>query len=153
MGYGPWTRLDEILQFCRRMEYHKLHPGQFEPMCSLIGQVRLFNREGTEFNIILGLCVGQDSLSYRNSEACVTTLVAKDRVLAHNPCGTPCPDSKCLANSASKSADSRAKKGIDSHVKTSYTRTNLRRKFFPVGFYEPSVFHPRDSRYDPYLIF
>ncbi|MBR3053995.1 MAG: DUF1847 domain-containing protein, partial [Firmicutes bacterium] len=32
------------------------------------------------------LCVGHDSLFYKYSEALVTTLVAKDRVLAHNPC-------------------------------------------------------------------
>ena len=35
----------------------------------------------------LGLCVGHDSLFYQYSEARVTTLVVKDRVLAHNPVG------------------------------------------------------------------
>jgi uncharacterized metal-binding protein len=33
----------------------------------------------------VGLCVGHDSLFFRHSEAPVTVLVAKDRVLAHNP--------------------------------------------------------------------
>ena len=47
----------------------------------------LLNGQNTEFNIALGLCVGHDSLFYKHSEALVTTLVAKDRVLAHNPCG------------------------------------------------------------------
>ena len=47
----------------------------------------LINGQNTEFNIALGLCVGHDSLFYKHSEALVTTLVAKDRVLAHNPCG------------------------------------------------------------------
>ncbi len=47
----------------------------------------LLNSQHTEFNIVIGLCVGHDSMFYKYSEALVTTLVAKDRVLAHNPCG------------------------------------------------------------------
>jgi uncharacterized metal-binding protein len=43
------------------------------------------NRAGTDFNVIVGLCVGHDSLFIKNSDALVTTLVAKDRVLGHNP--------------------------------------------------------------------
>ena len=65
----------------------KLNPGQFEAMCNPILQAKLLNEQKTEFNIALGLCVGHDSLFYRYSDAMVTTLVAKDRVLAHNPCG------------------------------------------------------------------
>lgn len=56
-------------------------------MCNPILQAELLNREGTEFNIVMGLCVGHDSLFYKYSEALATTLVAKDRVLAHNPAG------------------------------------------------------------------
>lgn len=69
------------------LEEQKVHPGEFEAMCNPIGQARLLNEQQTEFNIAIGLCVGHDSLFYRNSAAPVTTLVAKDRVLAHNPCG------------------------------------------------------------------
>lgn len=65
----------------------KINPDQFEPMCNPIAQAKLINSQHTEFNIALGLCVGHDSLFYKYSEAMVTTLVAKDRVLAHNPCG------------------------------------------------------------------
>ena len=36
---------------------------------------------------VLGLCVGHDSLFFRHSAGLATTLVAKDRVLAHNPVG------------------------------------------------------------------
>lgn len=68
-------------------EENKIHPGEFEAMCNPIGQAKLLNEQNTDFNIAIGLCVGHDSLFYRNSEAMVTTLVAKDRVLAHNPCG------------------------------------------------------------------
>ncbi len=56
-------------------------------MCSPILQAKLLNREKTELNVLIGLCVGHDSLFYKYSDAPVTTLVAKDRVLAHNPVG------------------------------------------------------------------
>lgn len=36
-------------------------------------------------NIVMGLCVGHDSLFYKYSEALTTTLVVKDRVTGHNP--------------------------------------------------------------------
>lgn len=65
----------------------KLCPGAFEAMCNPVLQAELLNEQKTEFNITLGLCVGHDSMFYKYSEALVTTLVAKDRVLAHNPVG------------------------------------------------------------------
>ena len=55
-------------------------------MCNPVLQAELLNEEGTDFNVTMGLCVGHDSLFYKHSKAPVTTLVAKDRVLAHNPC-------------------------------------------------------------------
>jgi uncharacterized metal-binding protein len=135
-GYCKWSRLEEIIQFAKRMGYEKLgianciafndyahtlsaileshgfevisvacknasvpkeeiglaenekvHPGEFEAMCNPIAQAELLNDHGSEFNILLGLCVGHDSLFFRYSKAFVTVLVAKDRVLAHNPLG------------------------------------------------------------------
>ena len=68
-------------------EEGKFHPGEFEAMCNPIAQAKLLNEQHTEFNIEVGLCVGHDSMFYKYSDAMVTTLVAKDRVLAHNPCG------------------------------------------------------------------
>jgi uncharacterized metal-binding protein len=65
----------------------KVHPGQHESMCNPISQAELLNRAGCELNVVLGLCVGHDSLFFRHSEGLATTLVAKDRVLAHNPVG------------------------------------------------------------------
>ncbi len=65
----------------------KIRPGTYEPMCNPIAQAELLNRAGSEFNIVLGLCVGHDSLFFRHSKGLATTLVAKDRVLAHNPVG------------------------------------------------------------------
>jgi uncharacterized metal-binding protein len=66
-------------------EEQKVSPGEFESMCSPITQAKVLNAAGTEFNIILGLCVGHDSLMMRYSEALCTVLVAKDRVTGHNP--------------------------------------------------------------------
>ncbi len=57
----------------------------FEAACNPVLQARLLNREHTDLNIIMGLCVGHDSLFIRHAEAPVTTLVVKDRVLGHNP--------------------------------------------------------------------
>lgn len=68
-------------------EDQKIRPGQHESMCNPISQAELLNRAGCELNIVLGLCVGHDSLFFRHSQGLVTTLVAKDRVLAHNPIG------------------------------------------------------------------
>jgi len=47
----------------------------------------ILNDGGTELNIILGLCIGHDILFTEYSDAPVTTLAVKDRVLAHNPLG------------------------------------------------------------------
>lgn len=66
---------------------HQVEPGKREAMCNPIAQAKLLNAAGTEFNLVVGLCVGHDSLFYRYSDAMVTTLIAKDRVLAHNPAG------------------------------------------------------------------
>jgi len=63
-------------------------PGErTEAMCNPIGQAMVLNREGTELNIILGLCIGHDILFTKYSQAPVTTFAVKDRVLAHNPLG------------------------------------------------------------------
>lgn len=65
----------------------KVRPGQIEMLCNPIGQAEVLNAEETGLNVIVGLCVGHDSLFIRHSNAYVTCLVAKDRVLAHNPVG------------------------------------------------------------------
>jgi uncharacterized metal-binding protein len=63
----------------------KLSPGAHESMCNPVLQAELLNREGTDFNIIIGLCVGHDTLFIKHSKAPVSYLVVKDRVLCHNP--------------------------------------------------------------------
>jgi len=133
-GYCKWTRVEEIVQFAKKMGYRKLgiancisfvdhacvltgileshgfevvsvackngnipkeelgladhekiRPGQFEALCNPVAQAELLNGHGAEFNIVMGLCIGHDSLFFRYAKAPCTVLVAKDRVLGHNP--------------------------------------------------------------------
>jgi uncharacterized metal-binding protein len=65
----------------------KVKIGEFESMCNPITQATVLNEEKTDFNILVGLCVGHDSLFLKYSQAFATVLVSKDRVLAHNPAG------------------------------------------------------------------
>ena len=135
-GYMKWTRVEDTIEFARRMNFEKLgvaccvgleqegktltdilesngfqitfvfcktggvakeelglknsekvRPGMFEPICNPVAQALIMNKAGTELNIIVGLCVGHDSTFIKYSRAPVTVLVAKDRVLCHNPVG------------------------------------------------------------------
>ena len=135
-GYCQWTRLEEIVHFCRSAgftrlglafcvglrkeaaevakilkgagfevesvmcktgsvpkehlgvkEEQKVRPGQFEPTCNPICQAKLLDDAKTQLNVLLGLCVGHDTLFIKYSQAPVTVLAVKDRVLAHNPLG------------------------------------------------------------------
>ena len=54
-------------------------------MCDRLGQARALDLAGTQLNLLLGLCVGHDSLFMKHSVAPVTVLAVKDRVLGHNP--------------------------------------------------------------------
>lgn len=56
--YMKYTRLQETAAFAKKMKYKKIG---------------------------IGLCVGHDALFARACNGPVTTLVVKDRVLAHNP--------------------------------------------------------------------
>ncbi len=56
-----------------------------ESMCNPIGQALLLNEQKTEFNLMVGLCVGHDTLFMKYSKAPITVLAVKDRVTGHNP--------------------------------------------------------------------
>ena len=133
-GYCKWTRVEEIVQFSKRMGFKKLgiancisfvdhaytltgileshgfevvsvackngnipkeeigltdgqkiRPGGFEALCNPVAQAELLAEHGCEFNIVLGLCIGHDSLFFKHAKGLSTVLVAKDRVLGHNP--------------------------------------------------------------------
>ncbi|TYO94892.1 putative metal-binding protein [Geothermobacter ehrlichii] len=58
---------------------------RYEATCNPIGQALILNKNQTDINIILGLCIGHDMLFTKYSDAPVTTFAVKDRVLAHNP--------------------------------------------------------------------
>ncbi len=65
---------------------YKINKGtDHETMCNPILQAQILNKEQTDLNVLVGLCVGHDSLFYKHSNALVTTLITKDRVLGHNP--------------------------------------------------------------------
>jgi uncharacterized metal-binding protein len=63
----------------------KVVKGCHESLCNPIFQAKLLNAQKTDLNVVVGLCVGHDSLFMKHSDALVTTLITKDRVLAHNP--------------------------------------------------------------------
>ncbi len=133
-GYCKWTRVEEIVQFAKKMGYRKIgiancisfvdhayvlsgileshgfevvsvackngnipkedlglkdsekiRPGNFEALCNPVAQAELLNEAGAEFNVVMGLCIGHDSLFFKYAAGLTTVLVAKDRVLGHNP--------------------------------------------------------------------
>ena len=86
----------EVISVCCKMggvakeeigvrDEEKINPGQYETMCNPISQAEVLNKEGCEFNIMLGLCVGHDSLFLKYAKAFTTVFAVKDRLLGHNP--------------------------------------------------------------------
>jgi uncharacterized metal-binding protein len=63
----------------------KVKIGEFEPMCNPITQAKILNKAKTDFNIMLGLCIGHDSLFLKYVESLTTVFAVKDRVTGHNP--------------------------------------------------------------------
>ena len=68
-------------------EEDKIVAGFRQPMCNPIGQAAVLDGEACQLNVLLGLCVGDDTLFIKHSKAPVTVLAVKDRVLANNPLG------------------------------------------------------------------
>ncbi len=68
-------------------EEDKIVSGRRQPLCNPIGQAALLDEGGSELNILLGLCVGDDVLFIKYSKAPVTVIAVKDYALAHNPLG------------------------------------------------------------------
>jgi uncharacterized metal-binding protein len=68
-------------------EDDKIIPGFRQPMCNPIGQAAILDEEGCDLHVIIGLCVGDDTLFIKHAKAPVTVLAVKDRVLPHNPLG------------------------------------------------------------------
>ncbi len=72
-------------EFLGIQDDQKVNVGSYETMCNPINQAEILNQAETDFNILIGLCVGHDALFLKNTNALTTVLVAKDRVLGHNP--------------------------------------------------------------------
>jgi uncharacterized metal-binding protein len=71
----------------KRFDFKPVSGDPNETMCNPAGQAEVLNGKGTDLNLIVGLCIGHDIVFTKLSNAPVSTLVVKDRVLAHNPCG------------------------------------------------------------------
>jgi uncharacterized metal-binding protein len=60
-------------------------PDNWETMCNPIAQAMILNRLKIDLAILLGLCIGHDTLFIKYCDIPVTVFGVKDRVLAHNP--------------------------------------------------------------------
>ena len=64
------------------------HPErETEAMCNPAAQAELLEKAGCQLAVILGLCVGHDTIFIRHCNIPCTVLGVKDRTLAHNPVG------------------------------------------------------------------
>ena len=63
----------------------KIFIGTDETACNPILQAKVLNNASTGLNVLLGLCVGHDSLFFKYADAYNTVLAVKDRVTGHNP--------------------------------------------------------------------
>ena len=112
-GNGQWTRVQELIEFAKRIGISKLGLAfcvglkeeatmlakileshgfdlasvacTVEGGCNPVGQALILNQMKTELNIMMGLCMGDDIVFSKFSQAPVTTIVVKDRVTYHNP--------------------------------------------------------------------
>ncbi len=60
-------------------------PEAWETMCNPIAQALVLNLAGVDLAIMLGLCIGHDTLFIKYCKVPLTVLAVKDRVLGHNP--------------------------------------------------------------------
>jgi uncharacterized metal-binding protein len=60
-------------------------PASCEPMCNPIAQAKILNSQKVDLAIVLGLCLGHDTLFMQYCRVPITVLAVKDRVTGHNP--------------------------------------------------------------------
>ena len=60
-------------------------PEYFEGMCNPIAQAEIINQEKPDWVMMVGLCVGHDTMFLKYCKQPVTCLAVKDRVTGHNP--------------------------------------------------------------------
>lgn len=56
-----------------------------ETICNPKFQAAIVNEAGVDFTVLLGLCVGHDSMAIKHVHSPVTVLAVKDRVTGHSP--------------------------------------------------------------------
>lgn len=66
-------------------EEEKINSGTYEGACNPAAQAMVLEREGSQLNILLGLCVGHDSIFFASTKVLTTVLATKDRVTGHCP--------------------------------------------------------------------
>ncbi|MFI3115189.1 MAG: DUF1847 domain-containing protein [Clostridia bacterium] len=81
--FGASCKVGEILKSDINLDDEYMEIG--ENTCNPVLQAEWLEEKGSEINIVMGLCVGHDSMFYKYSKVPTTTLVTKDRVLGHNP--------------------------------------------------------------------
>lgn len=59
--------------------------ADWESMCNPIAQALVLNELGVDLAILLGLCIGHDTLFIKYCQVPLTVLAVKDRVFGHNP--------------------------------------------------------------------
>jgi len=60
-------------------------PDNWESMCNPITQAEVMNAEKVDLAIMLGLCIGHDTLFIKYCRVPMTVIAVKDRVTGHNP--------------------------------------------------------------------
>ena len=60
-------------------------PDNWESMCNPIAQAEVMNAEKVDLAIMLGLCIGHDTLFIKYCRVPMTVIAVKDRVTGHNP--------------------------------------------------------------------
>ena len=81
--YGISCKAGEVPK--TELGIHPKYHGPGHMACNPVLQAQILEEEGTDLNIVMGLCVGHDILFNKHSHAPTTTLVVKDRALMHNP--------------------------------------------------------------------
>jgi uncharacterized metal-binding protein len=67
-----------------RVPFTSILPGYRGISCNPAGQAKYLEEQGTELNIMMGLCLGHDMIFNSKSKAPVTPLIVKDRKLKHH---------------------------------------------------------------------
>lgn len=62
-----------------------ISPDNYESMCNPIAQAEILNKQNVDFAVMLGLCIGHDTLFIKYCKVPMTVIAVKDRVTGHNP--------------------------------------------------------------------